>query len=340
MEFIGLILLVAVIAIVLWAIGVYNSLVKMRNQIEEAWRQIDVELHRRYDLIPNLVETVRGYAAHEKGVFEAVTQARAAAAQPQPSLEARAAAENALTATIGRLFAVAEAYPELKANQNFLALQTELTNTEDRIANGRRYYNATVREYNTKTETFPSSIVASIFNFKRAAYFEAEGASRDVVSVDFGQGGGSVAGATQGGGWQAPPGQAGGQQNNPFNQQQTTAGPFGGPAAPSAPSANSQFAPPQAAPQVPPTQQQYPPYNPDVPSWQQPQVQPPVDVPPTQPVQPPVDPPQAPPVDQVAAPPSEDLPYELPQEDAPPAEPEPGPEDGPVQPGGEPYNPR
>ena len=254
MEFIGLIVLGLVVAVVLWAVSIYNSLVRMRNLIEEAWRQIDVELHRRYDLIPNLVETVRGYAAHESGVFEAVTRARASAAQPQPSLEARAQAENALTETIGRLFAVAEAYPELKANQNFLALQQELTNTEDRIANGRRYYNATVRDYNTKIETFPQSIIASMFNFKRAAYFEAQGASRDVVSVDFGQGGGSQGGPTQGGGWTAPPGQApGGQANNPFQQQQTTAGPFGGPtAAPGgASSTNESFAPP-ARPQAQP----------------------------------------------------------------------------------------
>lgn len=254
MEFIGLIVLGLVVAVVLWAVSIYNSLVRMRNLIEEAWRQIDVELHRRYDLIPNLVETVRGYAAHESGVFEAVTRARASAAQPQPSLEARAQAENALTETIGRLFAVAEAYPELKANQNFLALQQELTNTEDRIANGRRYYNATVRDYNTKIETFPQSIIAGMFNFKRASYFEAQGASRDVVSVDFGQGGGSQGGPTQGGGWTAPPGQApGGQANNPFQQQQTTAGPFGGPtAAPGgASSTNESFAPP-ARPQAQP----------------------------------------------------------------------------------------
>ena len=254
MEFIGLIVLGLVVAVVLWAVSIYNSLVRMRNLIEEAWRQIDVELHRRYDLIPNLVETVRGYAAHESGVFEAVTRARASAAQPQPSLEARAQAENALTETIGRLFAVAEAYPELKANQNFLALQQELTNTEDRIANGRRYYNATVRDYNTKIETFPQSIIAGMFNFKRASYFEAQGASRDVVSVDFGQGGGSQGGNTQGGGWSAPPGQApGGQANNPFQQQQTTAGPFGGPtAAPGgASSTNESFAPP-ARPQAQP----------------------------------------------------------------------------------------
>lgn len=250
MEFIGLIVLGLVVAVVLWAVSIYNSLVRMRNLIEEAWRQIDVELHRRYDLIPNLVETVRGYAAHESGVFEAVTRARASAAQPQPSLEARAQAENALTETIGRLFAVAEAYPELKANQNFLALQQELTNTEDRIANGRRYYNATVRDYNTKIETFPQSIIANMFNFKRASYFEAQGASRDVVSVDFGQGGGSQGGPTQGGGWTAPPGQApGGQANNPFQQQQTTAGPFGGPAG--GPSTNESFAPP-ARPQAQP----------------------------------------------------------------------------------------
>ena len=177
---------VLVVAVILWFIATYNAFVRLRNLVEEAWRQVDVELHRRYDLIPNLVETVKGYASHERGVFEEVTRARAAAAQPAATREQQAANENALTAAIGRLFAVAEAYPSLKADANFQALQAELTNTEDRIAGGRRYYNANVREVNTKLETFPASIVGSMTGFRRATYFEAEGSSRDVPRVDFG----------------------------------------------------------------------------------------------------------------------------------------------------------
>jgi Uncharacterized conserved protein len=184
---------VLVLAVILWFIATYNGFVRLRNLVEEAWRQVDVELHRRYDLIPNLVETVKGYASHERGVFEEVTRARAAAAQPATSRAEQAANENALTAAISRLFAVAEAYPSLKADANFRALQSELTNTEDRIAAGRRYYNANVREFNTRLETFPQSIVGGMTGFRRATYFEAEGASRDVPRVDFGQGGGSGA---------------------------------------------------------------------------------------------------------------------------------------------------
>lgn len=180
---------VLVVAVVLWFIATYNAFVRLRNLVEEAWRQIDVELHRRYDLVPNLVETVKGYASHERGVFEEVTRARAAAAQPAATRDAQAANENALTAAIGRLFAVAEAYPVLKADANFQALQAELTNTEDRIAAGRRYYNANVRAFNTKLETFPSSIVGSMTGFRRATYFEAEGTSREVPRVDFGTAG-------------------------------------------------------------------------------------------------------------------------------------------------------
>ena len=161
-------------------------MVAARNSYKNAFAQIDVQLTRRYDLIPNLVETVKGYASHERGVFEEVTRARAAAAQPAATREQQAANENALTAAIGRLFAVAEAYPSLKADANFQALQAELTNTEDRIAGGRRYYNANVREFNTKLETFPASIVGSMTGFRRATYFEAEGSSRDVPRVDFG----------------------------------------------------------------------------------------------------------------------------------------------------------
>jgi LemA protein len=155
--------------------------------VQESWRQIDVELHRRHDLIPNLVESVKGYAAHERGVFEAVTAARSAAAGPSSGPAQQAEQENVLTQALGRLFAVAEAYPALRASENFQQLQAELTNTEDRIAAGRRFYNANVRELNTKVESFPANVIASMFSFTRAEYFEAEDpAVRAVPTVDFG----------------------------------------------------------------------------------------------------------------------------------------------------------
>ncbi len=168
----------------------YNRFVSQRNLVAESWRQIDVELHRRHDLIPNLVETVKGYASHERGVFEAVTQARAAAASPGSTPAAQAQQEGILGQALGRLFAVAEAYPDLKASTNFLELQRQLTETEDRIAAGRRFYNANVRALNTRVESFPSNIVASTFNFKQAEYFEVEDvAIRSAPAVDFGQSG-------------------------------------------------------------------------------------------------------------------------------------------------------
>ncbi len=183
---VAIILVVLVIVIVLWAVGAYNGLVKLRNLVQEAWHQIDTELQRRHDLIPNLVETVKGYAAHERETFEAVTAARAAAMTTGSSPAEQAQQENVLTQALGRLFAVAEAYPELKANVNFLQLQTELTNTEDRVAAGRRFYNANVRELNTRIETVPTSIIASIFKFVKAEYFEAEDPTvRQAPTVSF-----------------------------------------------------------------------------------------------------------------------------------------------------------
>ena len=140
-----------VVLLVLAAVAMYNGLIKLRNLVQEAWRQIDVELKRRHDLIPNLVETVKGYAAHERGTLEGVMQARSAAMSGGQGPAAAAQSEGMLSQALGRLFAVAEAYPDLKANVNFLALQQELTSTEDRIAAGRRYYNANVRELNTKS---------------------------------------------------------------------------------------------------------------------------------------------------------------------------------------------
>lgn len=182
-----IVLVVLVVVLLLWGVGMYNSLVRLRNLVQEAWRQIDVELHRRHDLIPNLVETVKGYAAHERAVFDEVTAARAAASNPGATPAAQAQQENALTAALGRLFAVAEAYPQLRASENFLALQAELTTTEDRIAAGRRFYNANVRQLNTRVESFPSNLVASWFGFARAEYFEADDpAVRQAPTVSFG----------------------------------------------------------------------------------------------------------------------------------------------------------
>lgn len=186
------IVLVVVIALVvvvgLWLVATYNGLVRLRNLVQESWRQIDVELHRRHDLIPNLVETVKGYAAHERAVFDEVTAARAAAATPGAGPAQQAGQENALTAALGRLFAVAEAYPVLRASENFAQLQTELATTEDRIAAGRRFYNANVRTLNTKVESFPANLVAGPFGFTRAEYFEVtDPAVRSAPAVDFGQ---------------------------------------------------------------------------------------------------------------------------------------------------------
>ena len=176
-----------VLLVVLWAVGVYNGLIKLRNLVQEAWRQIDVELKRRHDLIGNLVETVKGYAAHERGTLEDVMKARSAAMAGGQSPAQQAHSEGLLSAALGRLIAVAEAYPDLKANENFRDLQDELTSTEDRIASARRYYNANVRELNTRVETVPSNIVAGMFNIGRTEYFEVEGAEREPVRVDFGQ---------------------------------------------------------------------------------------------------------------------------------------------------------
>ncbi len=163
-----------ILVVIFWLIATYNGFVKLRNLVQESWRQIDVELNRRYSLIPNLVETVRGYAQHEQSTLQAVIQARNTASQPTSSMAERSANEGALTEAISRLFALAENYPTLRADTSFLNLQNELTNTEDRIAAGRRFYNANVRDLNTKRETFPSNIVAGMFNFHRADYFQVD----------------------------------------------------------------------------------------------------------------------------------------------------------------------
>ena len=180
-----IVVVVIVVAVLLWAVTTYNGLVRRRNQTQEAWKQIDVELTRRHDLIPNLVNTVKGYASHEQGTLEAVVAARTAAVAPGASVAQQAEQEGQLTQALGRLIAVAEAYPDLKANQNFLSLQTELGQTEDRIASGRRFYNAVVRDFNTKIETVPSNIVASFGHFEKADYFEADEPSRQAPTVSF-----------------------------------------------------------------------------------------------------------------------------------------------------------
>lgn len=182
-----IVLVVIVLAVVLWVVSSYNGLIKLRNLVQEAWRQIDVELNRRHDLIPNLVETVKGYASHERETLDAVVRARAAATAPGSSVAQQAQQEGELSQALGRLMAITEAYPDLKANQNFLALQNELGATEDRIANGRRYYNATVRQLNTKVETVPSNIIAGMFHVERADYFQVEDAQiRSAPQVSFG----------------------------------------------------------------------------------------------------------------------------------------------------------
>jgi LemA protein len=173
-----------VVLVGLWVMVTYNALVRLRNRIENAWSQIDVQLQRRYDLIPNLVETVKGYAKHEQGVFEQVTQARASAINAT-GVAQQAQAENAVTGALKSLFAVAEAYPDLKANTNFLALQEELSGTEGKIAYARQFYNDTVQSWNTKIETFPTTFVAGLLSAQKREYFEADDTSRGPVKVDF-----------------------------------------------------------------------------------------------------------------------------------------------------------
>lgn len=172
MIFIWVLVVVAVVLII-YVIGIFNGLVRLKNRTKEAWSDIDVQLKRRYDLIPNLIKTVQGYAAHEKEVFEKVTETRANAISAK-GVKNQQKAENMLTGALKSLFAVAENYPDLKASTNFLELQRELTDTEDKIEAARRFYNANVRDLNIKIESFPSNIVASIFGYKQMQLFEIE----------------------------------------------------------------------------------------------------------------------------------------------------------------------
>ena len=173
---------IGIIGLYLWSL--YNALVALKTQIEEAWSQIDVQLKRRADLIPNLVETVKGYAKHEKGVFTEVTKARSALMGAK-TLPKMAAASDALSGALGKLFAIAENYPQLRANENFVHLQKELSDTEDKVAYSRQYYNSVVNDYNTKIRTFPNTLFNEMFGFGEKEFFAANDAERKSVKVDF-----------------------------------------------------------------------------------------------------------------------------------------------------------
>lgn len=170
--------------VVLAVIFIYNGLVTSKNRVDEAWSDIDVQLKRRYDLIPNLINTVKGYAAHEKDLLEKITQARTAA-MGASTPAAKEQAENMLSGTLKSLFAVSENYPDLKANQNFLELQRELTDTENKIQASRRFYNGNVRDFNTKLEIFPTNLIAGMLKFTKREFFEADQAERENIEVKF-----------------------------------------------------------------------------------------------------------------------------------------------------------
>jgi LemA protein len=231
----GIVVLVAIIAIVS-----YNRFISQKNLIRDSWANIDTELRRRYDLIPNLVETVKGYASHEKEVFEEVARTRSMAAGATGTPAAQAAAEGPFVAALGKLFAVAENYPELKANQNFLALQAELSNTEDRLQTARRFYNSNVRDYNRRVQSFPSVLIARGFGFKEAEFFEVDEALREAGApqVNFGSG----PAVSFGGGGQ--PGAAG-----------TAPAAGGGPTPPASPPMPETAPPPPPDPGAPPSTQ-------------------------------------------------------------------------------------
>jgi LemA protein len=180
-----LVLLGLAVLVVFWAIAVYNALIRLRNEIENAWAQIDVQLKRRYDLIPNLVETVKGYAKHERETLERVIQARNMA-MGATNMQERSQAENMITGALKSIFALAEAYPDLKANTNFLALQEELTSTENRVSFARQFYNDRVLAYNNKLQQFPENVIAGAFNFEQRQFFEVDtAAEREAPKVSF-----------------------------------------------------------------------------------------------------------------------------------------------------------
>lgn len=183
----GIIALIVIVLIVLWGVSAYNSLVTLRNRVKNGWAQIDVQLKQRADLIPNLVETVKGYAAHESDVFTQVTQARAGVIQAAQSgdVQQRIQAENQLSCALVNLQATAEAYPQLQANQNFMDLQGQLKGLEEKIAYARQFYNDVVQKYNTKIEVVPTNIIAGLFHFEQAAYFQVDEADRQAPQVKF-----------------------------------------------------------------------------------------------------------------------------------------------------------
>ncbi|MFA5994637.1 MAG: LemA family protein [Parcubacteria group bacterium] len=180
----GLIILIGLGLLIVWVIATYNGLITLKNRVDEAWSDIDVQLKRRYDLIPNLINTVKGYATHEKEVFEKVTEARTRAMNAG-SAQDKAEAENMLSGTLKTLFAVSEAYPDLKANQNFLELQRELTDTEDKIQASRRFYNGNARDFNIKIEVFPNNMIAGMLHFTKRDFFEAAVGEKENVKVEF-----------------------------------------------------------------------------------------------------------------------------------------------------------
>ncbi len=181
---VGYIILAIIVILIIWLVAIFNGLVRLRNRAQEAYSDIDVQLKRRYDLIPNLVESVKGYASHEKTVFEDVTKARSQAMQATGA--AKADAENQLSGALKSLFAVAENYPQLKANENFLSLQSELTDTEDKIQAARRFYNGMVRDLNTRIQAFPSNIIANSFGFAKMEFFgDLTDAEKQPVQVRF-----------------------------------------------------------------------------------------------------------------------------------------------------------
>jgi LemA protein len=181
---IGIVLLIVIVLAVIFVIGMYNSLVQLRVRADSSWSDIDVQLKRRHDLIPNLVETVKGYATHEKGTFENIAKFRSQAMQATSPAD-KAVAENQLTGALKSLFAVAENYPELKASEQFSQLQGALSQTEDSIQNSRRYYNAVVRDLNTKIQSFPTNVLAGMFGFSQKQFFETSDADREPVAVKF-----------------------------------------------------------------------------------------------------------------------------------------------------------
>ncbi len=278
MMWIFLILLLVVGGLALYAVSLYNGFVRSRNLIQESWRQIDVELNRRYDLIPNLVETVRAFAAHERNTLENVTrlrnQAAALAGQGGASAE-RAQAEEALSGAVRGLMVSVEAYPDLKSNVNFLELQRELTATEDRIAAGRRFYNANVRNYNTQVESFPSVLIANMFKFEKATYFEVnDQVVRNAPHVSFGEISERPTGQVEPTNAQLSAGPASSGMPNPQAYDQGT---------PGAPAPGGFEAAPAPVPTyTPPPQQQSFQQPPAAPPAAQPPADPPTYAPPTQ----------------------------------------------------------